>query len=257
MMSTAGRMMEPDIFNAIRFGAILENVVLDEESRVVDYSDDFLTENTRCAYPIYHIPNAKLPCMGGHPKNIILLTCDAFGVLPPVSKLTAEQAMYHFISGYTTKVPGTEDGIVEPQATFSACFGAPFLVLHPQRYATMLAQKMSEHKADAWLINTGWIGGSAATSKRCPLKYTRAILDAIHNGELAQAQYEDLEIFNLRVPKAVSGVPSELLNPKSAWNGTPQEFDSSLRNVAKMFIDNFKTYEDQAAAETLAAGPKL
>jgi phosphoenolpyruvate carboxykinase (ATP) len=248
---------EPDIFNAIRFGAILENVVLDEETREVDYSDDFLTENTRCAYPIYHIPNAKLPCMGSHPKNIILLTCDAFGVLPPVSKLTPEQAMYHFISGYTTKVPGTEDGIVEPQATFSACFGAPFLVLHPQRYATMLAKKMSQHKANAWLINTGWIGGSAATSKRCPLKYTRAILDAIHNGELANAKFENLEIFNLSIPKAVTGVPSELLNPKTAWNGTPAEFDASLRNVGKMFVENFKTYVDEAAPETLAAGPKL
>jgi phosphoenolpyruvate carboxykinase (ATP) len=248
---------EPDIFNAIKFGAILENVVLDEETREVDYSDDFLTENTRCAYPIYHIPNAKLPCMGGHPKNIILLTCDAFGVLPPVSKLTPEQAMYHFISGYTTKVPGTEDGIVEPQATFSACFGAPFLVLHPQRYATMLAKKMSTYKANAWLINTGWIGGSAATSKRCPLKYTRAILDAIHSGELADAEYDNLEIFNLSIPKAVSGVPSELLNPKSAWNGTPEQFSESLRNVGNMFVDNFRTYEDEAAPETLAAGPKL
>ena len=248
---------EPDIFNAIRFGSILENVVLDEESREVDYSDDFLTENTRCAYPIYHIPNAKIPCMGGHPKNLILLTCDAFGVLPPVSKLSAEQAMYHFISGYTTKVPGTEDGVVEPQATFSACFGAPFLVLHPQRYATMLAQKMSEHKADAWLINTGWIGGSAANSKRCPLKYTRAILDAIHSGELAQAEYEDLEIFHLRIPKSVTGVPSELLNPKTAWNGTLEDFNRSLSHVASMFIDNFKIYEDQAAPQTLAAGPKL
>jgi phosphoenolpyruvate carboxykinase (ATP) len=148
---------EPDIFNAIKFGAVLENVVLDEETREVDYSDDFLTENTRCAYPIYHIPNAKLPCVGGHPQNIILLTCDAFGVLPPVSKLTPEQAMYHFISGYTTKVAGTEDGISEPTPTFSACFGAPFLVLHPQRYASMLAEKMSQHKANAWLINTGWV----------------------------------------------------------------------------------------------------
>ncbi|GAA5804605.1 phosphoenolpyruvate carboxykinase [ATP] [Helicostylum pulchrum] len=248
---------EPDIFNAIKFGAILENVVLDEETREVDYSDDFLTENTRCAYPIYHIPNAKIPCMGGHPKNIILLTCDAFGVLPPVSKLTAEQAMYHFISGYTTKVPGTEDGIVEPQATFSACFGAPFLVLHPQRYATMLAEKMSAHKADAWLINTGWIGGSAATSKRCPLKYTRAILDAIHNGELANAKYDQLEIFNLSIPKTVTGVPAELLNPKTAWNGTASEFNASLRNVGKMFNDNFQTYKSESTEATINAGPKL
>lgn len=158
---------EPDIFNAIRFGSVLENVVLDEDTRIVDYSDDGLTENTRCAYPIDFIPNAKIPCMGGHPRNIILLTCDAFGVLPPVSKLTSSQIMYHFISGYTTKIPGTEDGVVEPQATFSACFGAPFLVLHPQRYASMLAEKIQDHKADAWLINTGWIGGKAGTAKVC------------------------------------------------------------------------------------------
>lgn len=248
---------EPDIFNAIKFGAILENVVLDEETREVDYSDDFLTENTRCAYPIYHIPNSKIPCMGTHPSNIILLTCDAFGVLPPVSKLSPEQAMYHFISGYTTKVPGTEDGIVEPQATFSACFGAPFLVLHPGRYADMLAKKMSQHKANAWLINTGWIGGSAATSKRCPLKYTRAILDSIHNGELAKAEFEQTEIFNLSIPKAVSNVPAELLNPKTAWNGTAEEFNSSLRSVGQMFVENFKTYESGVSQETLAAGPKL
>ncbi|RUP17643.1 phosphoenolpyruvate carboxykinase [ATP], partial [Jimgerdemannia flammicorona] len=156
---------EPDIFNAIRFGAVLENVVLDEDSRVVEYADDSLTENTRCAYPIDFIPNAKIPCIGGHPKNIILLTCDAFGVLPPVSKLTSAQVMYHFISGYTTKIPGTEDGVVEPQATFSACFGAPFLVLHPQKYASMLAEKIHSHSADAWLINTGWVGGKAGTAK--------------------------------------------------------------------------------------------
>jgi phosphoenolpyruvate carboxykinase (ATP) len=167
---------EPDIFNAIKFGAVLENVVLDEETREVDYSDDFLTENTRCAYPIYHIPNAKLPCVGGHPQNIILLTCDAFGVLPPVSKLTPEQAMYHFISGYTTKVAGTEDGISEPTPTFSACFGAPFLVLHPQRYASMLAEKMSQHKANAWLINTGWVRYVIIKRKRGRGSTTHVIL---------------------------------------------------------------------------------
>ncbi|KAI7867123.1 phosphoenolpyruvate carboxykinase [ATP] [Spinellus fusiger] len=248
---------EPDIFNAIRFGSILENVVLDEESRVVDYSDDFLTENTRCAYPIYHIPNAKIPCLGGHPKNIILLTCDAFGVLPPVSKLTTSQAMYHFISGYTTKVPGTEDGIVEPQATFSACFGAPFLVLHPQRYASMLAEKMSKYQADAWLINTGWVGGSAATAKRCPLKYTRAILDSIHSGELAKSTFENFETFNLQIPTAVAGVPSEMLHPRKAWQGTSTEFETSLNNVAQMFVSNFETYKSEAAPETLAAAPKI
>ncbi|CAO3593146.1 unnamed protein product [Absidia cylindrospora] len=249
---------EPDIFNAIKFGAVLENVVLDEETRQVDYSDDFLTENTRCAYPIYHIPNAKLPCVGGHPKNIILLTCDAFGVLPPVSKLTPEQAMYHFISGYTTKVAGTEDGISEPTPTFSACFGAPFLVLHPQRYASMLAEKMSQHKANAWLINTGWIGGSASSgAKRCPLKYTRAILDSIHDGSLAQGEFEAFEVFGFSIPKKAAGVPDELLNPRKAWKGTDEDFTKSITQVAGMFQGNFKTYQDQAAPETVAAGPKF
>ena len=195
--------------------------------------------------------------MGGHPKNIILLTCDAFGVLPPVSKLTAEQAMYHFISGYTTKVPGTEDGIVEPQPTFSACFGAPFLILHPQRYASMLAEKMSQHKADAWLINTGWIGGKAGVAKRCPLKYTRAILDAIHGGELAQAEFENYDVFNLQVPKKVSNVPDEMLDPRKAWMGSSEEFNGSLKSVASMFAENFKTFAEGATPETLAAGPKI
>ncbi|KAI8074147.1 ATP-utilizing phosphoenolpyruvate carboxykinase [Gongronella butleri] len=247
---------EPQIFDAIRFGAILENVVLDEETRVVDYSDDFLTENTRCAYPITFIQNAKLPCLGGHPKNIILLTCDAFGVIPPVSKLTSAQVMYHFASGYTTKVAGTEEGVTEPQPTFSACFGAPFLVLHPQRYATMLAEKIANHGADSWLINTGWVGGSAASgAKRCPLKYTRAILDSIHSGELANAEYTELEIFGFKIPKKVAGVPDELLDPRKAWQGN--DYIEQLRKVATMFIDNFKTFEAGASAETLAAGPKL
>jgi len=246
---------EPAIFNAIRFGSVLENVSLDSESRVVDYTDAKLTENTRCAYPIDFIPNAKIPCMGTHPSNIILLTCDAFGVLPPVSKLTPGQAMYHFISGYTTKVPGTEDGIIEPTATFSACFGAPFLVLHPQRYATMLADKMAKHKANAWLINTGWVGGKAGVAKRCPLKYTRAILDAIHSGELANVECETFEVFNLNIPKKVSGVPDEFLNPRKAWQGSQEDFSKSLNKVAKMFQDNFKTYEDEASTETLDASP--
>ncbi|CAO3593142.1 unnamed protein product [Absidia cylindrospora] len=212
---------EPDIFNAIKFGAVLENVVLDEETRQVDYSDDFLTENTRCAYPIDFIPNAKLPCVGGHPKNIILLTCDAFGVLPPVSKLTPEQAMYHFISGYITKVAGTED-------------------------------------VNAWLINTGWIGGSASSgAKRCPLKYTRAILDSIHDGSLAKGEFEDFEVFGFSIPKKAAGVPDELLNPRKAWKGTDEDFTKSITQVAGMFQGNFKTYQDQAAPETVAAGPKF
>ncbi|KAG0285787.1 Protein kinase C-like 1, partial [Linnemannia gamsii] len=184
---------EPEIFGAIRFGSVLENVVLDEDTRQVDYKDNSLTENTRCAYPIEYIPNALIPCMsGGHPKNIIMLTCDAFGVLPPVSKLSPAQAMYHFISGFTAKMAGTEDGVTEPEATFSACFGQPFLVLHPTQYATMLASKIEEHKVDVWLINTGWTGGAygKAGSQRISLKYSRAIIDAIHSGELKQAEFQ-------------------------------------------------------------------
>ncbi|KAF7731857.1 Protein kinase C-like 1 [Apophysomyces ossiformis] len=250
---------EPEIWNAIRFGSVLENVVLNEDTRVVDYADDFLTENTRCAYPIDYIPNAKIPCIGGHPKNLILLTCDAFGVIPPVSKLTPAQVMYHFISGYTTKVAGTEDGIVEPTPTFSACFGAPFLILHPQKYATMLAEKMSKHATDAWLINTGWVGRSAAhpEAKRCPLKYTRAILDAIHSGQLSKAEYETYEVFNLQIPKEVEGVPASILHPRKAWQGSPEEFDQSLKKVAHMFVENFQLYKDQASTETCSAGPVI
>ncbi|KAG0182521.1 Protein kinase C-like 1 [Apophysomyces sp. BC1021] len=175
-----------------------------------------------------------------------------------VEDIRCQVAMYHFISGYTTKVPGTEDGIVEPQATFSAYFGAPFLVLHPQRYASMLAKKISQHKADAWLINTGWIGAGAANGgKRCPLKYTRAIMDAIHSGELANAEFEAYDTFNLQIPKKVPNVPDELLNPRKIWEGAADEFNKSLASVAKMFQKNFKTYEDQAAPDTLAACPKI
>ncbi|KAJ2637575.1 Protein kinase C-like 1, partial [Coemansia sp. RSA 1287] len=178
---------EPEIFNAIRFGSVLENVIYNGESRVVDYSDTSITENTRCAYPIEYIPNSKVPCIGGSPQNIILLTCDAFGVLPPVAKLTPAQAMYHFISGYTAKIAGTEEGVTEPEATFSACFGQPFLVWHPVKYAQMLAQKMQEHNVNVWLVNTGWSGGRYGVGKRITLKHSRAIIDAIHSGELKQA----------------------------------------------------------------------
>jgi len=213
---------EPDIFNAIKFGSILENVVFDPETRLVDYDDVTLTENTRCAYPIEYIENTKIPCISdGHPSNIILLTCDARGVLPPISKLSPEQTMFHFISGYTSKMAGTEVGVTEPQATFSSCFAQPFLALHPMKYATMLAEKMKQHKVNAWLLNTGWVGAGAATGgKRCPLKYTRAILDAIHSGELAKSDYETYTIFNLSVPKTCPNVPDDLLNPAKSWTGT-------------------------------------
>ncbi|KAJ2392703.1 Protein kinase C-like 1 [Coemansia sp. RSA 2611] len=248
---------EPEIFNAIRFGSVLENVVYDEQTRAVDYSDRSITENTRCAYPIEYIPSAKVPCIGGHPKNIILLTCDAFGVLPPVSKLTPAQAMYHFISGYTAKIAGTEEGVTEPEATFSACFGQPFLVWHPVKYAQMLARKMREHNAHVWLVNTGWSGGAYGVGKRISLKHSRAIIDAIHSGELEKATYTNYGAFNLQIPQAVFKVPDRLLNPSDAWTGNPEEFSSTLAKLAQLFQANFKTYADKATPDIVAAGPQL
>ncbi|GCF01318.1 protein kinase C-like 1 [Zygosaccharomyces mellis] len=250
---------EPEIFNAIKFGSVLENVVYDPVTRVVDYSNNSITENTRCAYPIDYIPSAKIPCTADkHPSNIILLTCDASGVLPPVSKLTPEQVMYHFISGYTSKMAGTEQGVTEPEVTFSSCFGQPFLALHPMRYATMLANKMHKHSADAWLVNTGWTGSSyTAGGKRCPLKYTRAILDAIHDGSLSKADYETLPIFNLHTPTKVSGVPDSLLNPAKSWVEGPTKYNSAVKALATKFTGNFKIYQDQATSDVLKAGPQL
>ncbi|KAL1923807.1 uncharacterized protein VTP21DRAFT_8787 [Calcarisporiella thermophila] len=250
---------EPQIYGAIRFGSVLENVVLDEETREVNYADSSLTENTRASYPIEYIPDAKIPCLGNHPRNIILLTCDAFGVLPPVAKLTPAQVMYHFISGYTAKIAGTEEGVVEPEATFSACFGQPFLVWHPMKYAQMLADKISQHSANAWLISTGWTGGKYGVGKRCPLKYTRAIIDAIHSGELAQVEYETFPIFDLKIPKSCSGVPSEILNPVSVWKHTSGEnaFYEQLRKIANLFVENFRLYASEASTEVHEAGPRL
>ncbi len=248
---------EPEIFNAIRFGSILENVSYDKNTRVPDYEDASLTENTRCAYPIEYIPNAKIPCIADqHPSNIIMLTCDAYGVLPPVSKLTSEQAQYHFIAGYTSKTPGTEDGIVEPSPTFSTCYGQPFIILHPRRYAEMLAKRMAIHKANCWLVNTGWTGGKFGTGKRCPLKYTRAIIDAIHDGSLAGAEYETFGTFNLQVPKAVNNVPSNVLNPRNAWPDT-KAFDVEVKKLGGMFAEAFQKYAKEVAPEVLAAGPQV
>jgi len=249
---------EPDIFNAIKFGSVLENVVFDPDTREVDYDDATLTENTRCAYPIEYIHNAKIPCMTeNHPTNIILLTCDARGVLPPISKLDSAQTMFHFISGYTSKMAGTEDGVTEPQATFSSCFAQPFLALHPMRYAKMLADKISHHNANAWLLNTGWTGAGATTGgKRCPLKYTRAILDAIHSGELAKVEYETYETFNLHVPKTCPGVPAEMLNPAKSWTGSA-DFKEEVTKLGTLFVENFKKYSDEATEEVIKAGPQI
>jgi len=244
---------EPEIWDAIKFGTVVENVVLNTE-RVIDYNDISITENTRAAYPLEHIPNAKLPALCAHPDNVVLLTCDAFGVLPPVSKLTLNQVMYQFISGYTAKVAGTEDGVTEPSATFSACFGGPFLVWHPTKYATMLADKLHKHKANAWLLNTGWVGGKYGVGKRISIKATRAIVDAINNGSLAKEETEVLPGFGLHVPKRCEGVPSELLFPANGW-ADKAAYKEMLNKLAGMFTENFKKYADKADSELLQAGP--
>jgi phosphoenolpyruvate carboxykinase (ATP) len=246
---------EPQIFDAIRFGAVLENVVLDPITRVVNFDDHSLTENTRASYPIEFIPNAKIPCVGGHPSNIIFLTCDAFGVLPPVSLLTAEQAMYHFISGYTAKVAGTEMGITEPQATFSACFGAAFLVWHPTKYAQMLAERLRDHRASAWLVNTGWSGGAYGTAKRISLTYTRAIIDAIHAGQLSNVPTVEDPIFRLAVPERVKGVPESILQPLKAWSD-PAAYRATAARLAGLFRQNFRQFESAASDEIRSAGPQ-
>jgi phosphoenolpyruvate carboxykinase (ATP) len=247
---------EPEIFNAIRFGTVLENVVYDERAHTVDYTDISITENTRAAYPIDYIPNAKIPCMGGHPKNIILLTADAFGVLPPVSKLTPEQAMYHFFSGYTAKVAGTEMGVTEPQATFSACFGAAFMVWHPSKYAELLAEKMATYGSNAWLVNTGWTGGPYGVGSRMKLKYTRAIIDAIHDGSLDNVEYVTDPIFGLNVPTSCPNVPDELLIPKNTWQDGAA-FDAQAQKLANLFINNFEKYKAGSSEAIINAGPTI
>ena len=245
---------EPEIYGAIRFGAVLENVVYDKTTRVVNYDDGSITENTRAAYPIEYIPNALLPCVGDHPNNIIFLTCDAFGALPPVSKLTSAQAMYHFISGYTAKVAGTEVGITEPQAVFSACFGAPFLVLHPGKYAEMLAEKIRKHKSQVYLVNTGWSGGGYGVGKRITLTNTRAIIDAILTGALSGVDYETDPIFGLQIPKTCPDVPTRILNPKNTW-ADPSAYDRRAKHLSELFRTNFKQFEEGAGKEVAKAGP--
>jgi phosphoenolpyruvate carboxykinase (ATP) len=246
---------EPEIFDAIRFGAVVENVVLDERQEI-EFDDQSITENTRVSYPLEYIPNAKIPAMvDTHPTNLILLTCDSFGVLPPVSKLTDYQAMYHFISGFTSKVAGTEVGVTSPEATFSSCYGSPFLVWHPVVYANMLAEKMRKHKVNAWLVNTGWVGGYE-TGKRCPLKYTRKIIDAIHDGSLEKAETAVMPVFGLHIPTKCDGVPSDLLLPWKSWTDAAK-YDETVQNLAERFIKNFRQYEEKASQEVLNAGPTL
>jgi phosphoenolpyruvate carboxykinase (ATP) len=244
---------EPDIFQALHFGAVLENVVL-EVDRQPDYDDARYTENTRGAYPIEFVRNAKIPCQAGHPTDIIFLTCDAFGVLPPVSKLTPAQTMYHFISGYTAKVAGTEVGVREPTATFSPCFGGPFLVLHPAAYAELLAQKMKHHQVNVWLVNTGWSGGPYGVGSRMQLRYTRSIIDAIHSGELAGAPTQRDPIFGFQVITSCPHVPNEILWPRQTWSD-PQAYDLAAKKLAALFRKNFEAYAAGAGAEVHAAGP--
>jgi phosphoenolpyruvate carboxykinase (ATP) len=244
---------EPDIFQALRFGAVLENVVLDYD-HLVDYTNVSITENTRGAYPIEFIQNAKIPCTAGHPTDIIFLTCDAFGVLPPVSSLSPAQAMYHFISGYTAKVAGTEMGVKEPSATFSPCFGGPFLVWHPSKYAELLAAKIKQHGTRVWLVNTGWTGGAYGVGKRIKLGHTRAIVDAIHGVALATAKRQRDPVFGFDVVTECPNVPAELLVPRGAW-ADAGAYENAAARLADLFCQNFKTYQDGVSAEVRDAGP--
>ena len=247
---------EPQIFNAIKFGSLLENIEFYDGTTTVDYDNISKTENTRAAYPIYHVDNAVEPSVGNSPKNIFFLTCDAFGVLPPISKLNTGQAMYHFISGYTAKVAGTEMGITEPTTTFSACFGKAFLPLHPTKYAELLGERMKKNKVNVWLVNTGWSGGSYGVGARMKLSFTRAMITAALNGELEKVEFEKMPVFGLAIPKSCSGVPNEILNPKNTW-ADKSEFDAKTNTLAASFVKNFAQYAEYANEEILNASPKL
>ena len=245
---------EPQIFDALRFGAVLENVVYDEAHHHVDFNNTTITENTRGAYPIEFIDNAKIPCVAGQPSDIIFLTCDAFGILPPVSKLTPEQAEYHFISGYTAKVAGTEVGVTEPQATFSPCFGGPFLVWHPGKYAALLSEKIRKHGVNVWLVNTGWSGGGYGVGKRVKLKYTRAMLDAVYSGDLATAPTKKDPVFGLEYITAAPNVPEGVLDARETWPDKAQ-YDATAKKLADLFKTNFAKYADGVSEAVRQAGP--
>lgn len=252
---------EPQIYKAIRFGALLENISFDEHSRQPDYSDKSITQNTRVSYPMYHIDNIMYQSRGGVPNNIFFLTCDAFGVLPPISKLTPEQAMYHFISGYTAKIAGTEEGITEPLATFSACFGAPFLPLHPSVYAKMLGEKLKGSAEDGdpikvWLVNTGWVGGAYGEGHRIELPYTRALIKAALEGDLDQVEYQTLDTFNLKIPKSCPDVPNAVLNPRENWRNE-DKYDEQSKKLATLFSNNLKKYQSELSEDIIAAGPTV
>jgi phosphoenolpyruvate carboxykinase (ATP) len=244
---------EPQIWNALRFGCVLENVTLDPHTRIPDYNDDSKTENTRAAYPVDFIENALVPGIGGHPRNVVFLTADAFGVLPPISKLTPEQAMYHFLSGYTAKVAGTEAGVKEPSATFSTCFGSPFLPLPPKTYAEMLGRRLREHHAQCWLVNTGWQGGPYGVGKRMEIPYTRAMVDAAVEGELIHEEFDIEPAFGFAIPKRCHGVPPQVLNPRNAWPNKAA-YDQAAEDLRRRFAKNFDNFD--APPEVRAAGPK-
>ncbi len=247
---------EPEIYRATQmFGTIIENVVMDETSRVMDFFDGSITENTRASYPIEYIPNAVIPGMGGQPNNVVFLTADAYGVLPPLSRLTPEQAMYHFLSGYTAKLAGTERGVTEPKAAFSACFGAPFLPRHPGVYAEMLGTKLREGGAKVWLVNTGWTGGKYGEGKRMSLKHTRTMVKAALAGTLDEVATATDPFFGLHMPTDVPGVPSEILNPRNTW-ADKDAYDAQAKTLADMFKENFTRFADQVPDEVKAAGPK-
>lgn len=245
---------EPDIFHAIKPGALLENICFYEGSNQVDYSNSSITENTRVSYPLHYIPGAVEPSIGNIPSHIFFLTCDAYGVLPPISRLTPEQAMYQFISGYTAKVAGTETGVTEPKSTFSACFGAPFIPLHPAIYADMLGKKIKDHKVKVWLINTGWTGGGYGVGSRMALRYTRAMITAALKGDLEAVNYEKHPVFQLSIPTNCPGVPTELLNPRSTW-ADAAAYDAAAKKLAQEFRENFGKYADRVSSEILAAWP--
>lgn len=247
---------EPDIYRAIRPGALVENTGICEVSGKIDFGCKKITENTRVSYPLHYIGNAKSPAIGGLPENIFFLTCDAYGVLPPISRLDTAQAMYQFISGYTAKVAGTEAGITEPKTTFSACFGAPFLPLHPGKYASMLGERMRKNEVKVWLVNTGWTGGAYGTGERMKLAYTRAMISAALNGELDKVSYEQHPVFGFQMPESCPNVPAHILNPRNTWKD-PLAYDEAARKLASQFIANFEKYAAGVTEEVMAAAPKI
>ncbi len=247
---------EPEIYNAIRPGALAENVTFFPGTNTINFEDGSITENTRVSYPLDYISNSLEPSVGKLPKNIFFLTCDAFGVLPPISKLTPGQAMYQFISGYTAKVAGTEAGVTEPKPTFSACFGAPFLPLHPGKYAQMLGDKMRENKVNVWMINTGWTGGPYGVGKRMKLKFTRAMITAALEGKLHNIEFDFHPVFGMAVPKECPGVPSQVLDPRNTW-ADKNDYDEKAKYLAGLFIKNFEKYKDGVSAEVIGAAPDI